>query len=601
MTRPRVFAVALIVALMGLGSAGSAWMVWRRPPPRASASIESAELPPASWSTGYLIVPERPPPPTPISRLEARLTKFARAVERARSGSEPPLAAFGAEALTAEIEHTLGRVGDRAEVSVHVRDLESSRILFDYHGDALLNPASNNKLLTGAVVLDLLGPDYVFETRVLLVGDALYLVGEGDPMIDGDSLRALAREVAERVPIGTLAKIVVDDNAFSPQTFGPGYAPEATDEAYMAPSGALSLAFNTVEITVYAVGRDATTVVIEPPSTDVLVSNNARVGRGRLKVRSVHEGSTERGAGHTRITVEGAIRAGKRGVTFRRRIYDPGLFTGGALAVALAEATQSEALPVELGVVPALTEPAESEDPEVDGEASLPRMLGRSGEGVDIELVAYHRSPPLIDVVSRMLAWSNNFIAEQLVRTLGWRMTGAPGDWDVGREVVRGYWQALGQDPEALVYENGAGLSSIGRITTRGLVELIAIARRTQPRGSSVIDALPIAGTQGTLAGRLRRSGKRVRAKTGTIAGVSGLTGVITSDAGEPRVAFSIITNVRESGRMYADSRRRIEDAIVMAVLGHIDNWEAVRGDIVDLEPLDVFASAEITDDESSL
>jgi D-alanyl-D-alanine carboxypeptidase/D-alanyl-D-alanine-endopeptidase (penicillin-binding protein 4) len=312
-----------------------------------------------------------------------------------------------------------------------------------------------------------------------------------------------------------------------------------------------------------------------------------------LKVRSAHEGSRVRGEGHTRITIDGAIGAGRRGATFRRRIDDPGLFTGGALAVALAEATQSEALPVELGVLPALAEPAEPSDPELDDEASLPRMLGRTGDGVDLQLVAYRQSPQLIDVVGGMLAWSNNFVAEQLVRTLAWRMTGAPGDWDQGREVVRGYWLALGQDPDALVFENGAGLSTTGRITTRGLVELIAIALRTQPRGSSLIDALPIAGTRGTLAGRLRRSGKRVRAKTGTIAGVSGLTGVITNDAGEPRVAFSIITNVREPGSMYADSRRKIEDAIVMAVLGHIDNWEAVRGEFLALEPLDVFGGGE--------
>ena len=99
-----------------------------------------------SWSTGYVIVPESPPPPSPTSRLERRLGAFGRAVERVRAGIEPPRAAFGAEALTAEIERSLVRVSNRAEVSVHVRDLESSRILFDYHGDALLNPASNNKL-----------------------------------------------------------------------------------------------------------------------------------------------------------------------------------------------------------------------------------------------------------------------------------------------------------------------------------------------------------------------------------------------------------------------------------------------------------------------
>lgn len=583
MNRPRVLAVALVVVLMGLGSAWSGWRFWLRSGPQPRASIESSELP-VPWSTGYVIVPERPPPPSPMSRLEQRIGVFTRAVDRARAGIEPPRAAFGAEALTAEIEQALTRVGNRAEVSVHVRDLDSSRILFDYHGDALLNPASNNKLLTGAAALDLLGADYVFETRVLLVGDALYLVGEGDPTIDGDSLRALAREVAERVPIGAVAKIVVDDSAFSATSFGPGYTPQWTDEAYLAPSGALSLAFNTVEVTVAPASKRETVVTIEPPSTHVVVANLARVGGGRLDIRSLREDDV-----HTRITIEGGIAAWRRGVSVRRSITEPGSFVGGALAVALAEATQSEPLPVEFGVLPKLVESSEPDDPELDDPTSLPRMLGRGSDGIDIELVALRRSPPLIEVVASMLTWSNNFTAEQLVRTLGWRMTGAPGDWAEGNEVVREYWAAIGEDPDALIYVNGSGLSRAGRVSTRGLVDLLAVVYRTQARGSSLIDALPVAGIEGTLRGRLRRSGKRVRAKTGTMSGVSGLTGVITSEAGDPQVAFSIIINVTETGRMYADSRRKIEDAIVMAVLGHIDAWEAVRGEMIEyLEPLEV-------------
>jgi D-alanyl-D-alanine carboxypeptidase/D-alanyl-D-alanine-endopeptidase (penicillin-binding protein 4) len=587
MNRPRVLAVALIVASLGLGSAGTAWWWWlgQKPGSARRPAIESSELP-LSWSTGYVIVPETPPPPSPTSRLERRLGAFGRAVERARAGIEPPRAAFGAEALTAEIERSLERVGNRAEVSVHVRDLESSRILFDYHGDALLNPASNNKLLTGAAALDLLGADYVFETRVLLVGDALYLVGEGDPTLDGESLRALAGEVAERVPVGTVAKIVVDDSAFSTNDFAPGYHPEWTDEAWMAPSGALSLGFNSVEVTVEPVGKQATAVTIEPPSTHVIIDNRAAIGRGRLNIRSTIEDDSR-----TRITIEGAIASWRRGVTVRRRVGDPSGFFGGALAAALAEATQSEPLPIEFDRLPPLDRPAEPREPELDDPTDLPRMLGRTPDGVDIELVAVRRSPPLIEVVAGMLAWSNNLIAEQLVRTLGWRVTGAPGDWAEGCEVVREYWRAIGEEPEALIYVNGSGLSGAGRVTTRGLVDLLAVAHRTQPRGTSVIDALPVAGTEGTLRGRLRRSGQRVRAKTGTMSGVSGLTGVITSEAGDPRVAFSIIINVRETGRMYADSRREIEDAIVMAVLGHIDNWEAVRGEMIeDLEPLEVSA-----------
>lgn len=586
--RSRTRVVASLLVLLAAGAAMLTWAIVHRPPVRPLSSIESAE-PITMWVTGYRIVPDRSPEPPPPSPLERRLSSFARAVETAREGLDPPLVAFGAEALTEEIERAITQIDSRAEVSVHVRDLDSSRILFDYQGDLLLNPASNNKLLTGAAALDLLGPDYVFETRVLVVGDALYLVGEGDPTIDGEGLRALAREVAERVSVGELSKIVIDEGAFSTRHFGPGFAPEWTDEGYMAPSGALSLAFNTVEITVYATGPRETAVAIEPPSTNLRVDNRARVGAGRVAIRARADETSGPDSPRTTIVIEGNV-AGRRGTTVRRRILDPGGFTGGALALALADATQSEPLPVERGRAPAPLEVAPASD-EADEAGELPRMLGRSTEGLDVELVALRRSAPLFEIVTSMLAWSNNHIAEQLVRTLDWRLRGSPGDWQGGCEVVRAYWQTIGEDADALVYVNGSGLTQEGRVSTRGLVDMLAVVHRTAPPGSSLVDALPIAGSQGTLRGRLRRSGKRVRAKTGTMTGVSGLTGVITSDAGEPMVAFSIIINVRESSRVMAESRRAIEDRIVMAVLGHIDGWEAVRGELIlDLEPLDVRA-----------
>lgn len=71
-------------------------------------------------------------------------------------------------------------------------------------------------------------------------------------------------------------------------------------------------------------------------------------------------------------------------------------------------------------------------------------------------------------------------------------------------------------------------------------------------------------------------SGKRVRAKTGTLDGVSGLTGVITDEGGEPQLAFSILINVvDESSALYASRRRAIEDRIVVAVLAALDEYEA--------------------------
>jgi D-alanyl-D-alanine carboxypeptidase/D-alanyl-D-alanine-endopeptidase (penicillin-binding protein 4) len=586
--------LALCVAVVGL--LGSAWW-WHRDQQHAPRSESSqtgarADEPIARAWSGFLLIPDAPPPPTAEEQLEARLAAFARHVERVRARVDPPLVAFGAESLREEIEQVIARVDDRAQVSVHIRDLDSGRVLFDYYGDTLLNPASNHKLLTTSAALDLLGPDYEFQTRVLLVGQSLYLVGEGDPTIDAEALAQLAQAVAERIPAGSVTEIVVDDSAFSPQVFGPGYAEDGWGASYMAPSGALSVNFNTVEITVYRNGGRAPVVRVEPESTHVVVENRAKLGRStHLDLRSYRdapvgpdESEPPREQTLTRVVVEGSLAKTSRGYKVRRRVVDPGMFTGGAFARMLAGFSQSEPLPVRTGVAPRVD--AEVRD---DEHTELPRIAGHDAQGQDVLLVANRHSPPLIEIVGGLLTYSNNFMAEQILRTLGWRMTGDPGDWDNGSAVIRGYWAALGNDPNALVFENGSGLSAVGRITTAGLVDLMAVAARTQEAGASLFDALPVAGAQGTVRTRLRRSGKRVRAKTGTLDGVSGLTGVITSEDGLPQVAFSILINVRETDRMAAASRRHTEDKIVMAVLEHIDGWEAIRGTLIlDLPELSV-------------
>jgi D-alanyl-D-alanine carboxypeptidase/D-alanyl-D-alanine-endopeptidase (penicillin-binding protein 4) len=580
--RTRAWVLAGLIALLVGGAATLAWLLAHPHVPGTLALHEASDAGEDHLRfAGYHVVPERARAPSPPSPLELRLRSFAEAVEQARARLDPPLVAFGAEALTEEIERVIAQVDSKAEVSVHVRDLDSSRILFDYQGDLLLNPASNTKLLTGAAALDLLGPDFTYETAVLRVGRRLYLVGSGDPTIDGDRLRTLARSVARVVELADIDAIVFDESAFSPRSFGPGFAPEWTDEGYMAPSGALSLAFNTVEITAYAIGTKDIGVALEPPSTNLRVER-VEPQRRRLVIRALADPLRPPDQPGTLIRVEGG--AGVRVATTRRRVLAPGPFAAGAFAAALAERSGRDALPVEPGVAPLRL-------PAALGEGELPRTLGTTREGEAVELVGLLRSPPLLDIVATMLAWSNNHIAEQLVRTLAARMTGKPGDWQDGCEVVRSYWQTIGEEPEQLVYVNGSGLTHDGRVSTRGLVDMLTVVHHAQTPGESLIDVLPVAGSQGTLRGRLRRSGKRVRAKTGTMTGVSGLTGVITSDEGEPIVAFSIIINVRGTTRMAAERRRTIEDRIVMAVLGHIDGWEAVRGELIlDLEPLDVRA-----------
>jgi D-alanyl-D-alanine carboxypeptidase/D-alanyl-D-alanine-endopeptidase (penicillin-binding protein 4) len=532
-----------IIAVAVIGSLGLSASSPERREDALEAELAAAVRP----SQIYEVLPEERTV-SAQTMLERRLAALAAAVEAGRAGGVGTgvLVEFDVEGLAATIDAELAQYVD-AQLSVHVRDLATQQVLFDWFGDAPLNPASNQKLLTSSAALDLLGTDYTFATEVAQRDKVLYLRGEGDPTLSLDDLNAIAGIVGEKIEVGAFERLVIDDSAFSAERFGPGYSKEGVGLPWDAPSGALSLDFNTIEIAVFPVkGEPQPMVVVDVPGDHIQIVNKARTGRrGRIDVRTYEKGDK------TIVEVSGRVSKRARVQRVRRRVVDPGMFTGSAFAAVLAQHTASQPLPVERGVMP-----------------------------LDAETILVNDSAPLVEVLDSGLAYSNNVVAEQVLRTMAWRMTGAPGDWSAGQEILQGYWSALGNDPQALVVENAAGLSRTGRATTAGLVDLISVAYRTTGGAHSLIDALPVAGEPGTLQSRLRMSGKRVRAKTGTLHDVSGLTGVIASESGVPQVAFSILINTQERSRLAASRRRDIEDRIVTAVLLALDDFEARRSGI---------------------
>ncbi|MBC8074417.1 MAG: D-alanyl-D-alanine carboxypeptidase/D-alanyl-D-alanine-endopeptidase [Deltaproteobacteria bacterium] len=487
------------------------------------------------------IIPLREREPTAAELLEQRLAALAADVEeRKRTRAPAGLVEFDVEGLSAELATILAGVGDAAQFSIHIRDLRTGHVLFDDFGDTPLNPASNQKLLTSAAALELLGADYTFVTRVLRDDTRLFLVGEGDPQLGVDDLRVLAGEVVASSDVTSFAELVVDDSAFSHDRLAPGYDRGGPGPAYEAESSALSVGYNFVTIT--AAAQAGQVVVTTLPSTRaIVIDNRARIGsRRKLTVRTLDRG------GDTVVEVRGTLNKRGPAHVVNLRIHDPARVAGSLFTEALAELSASQPLRIARGVAP---ETAEE--------------------------LAQHESVTLLEILDLGLAYSNNFIAEQVLRTLAWRMTGEPGDWAAGQDILLGYWSALGNDPDRVVVENGSGLSRNGRLTTEGLVDLIAMATRGADPGRGLIDALPVAGEEGTLRSRLRLSGKRVRAKTGTLFDVSGLTGVITAEDGTPVVAFSILINAIDVQKLDAPVRRAIEDRIVTATLSALDDYEA--------------------------
>jgi D-alanyl-D-alanine carboxypeptidase/D-alanyl-D-alanine-endopeptidase (penicillin-binding protein 4) len=168
------------------------------------------------------------------------------------------------------------------------------------------------------------------------------------------------------------------------------------------------------------------------------------------------------------------------------------------------------------------------------------------------------------EIVARMLAPSQNWIAEQLLKTLGAEF-GAEGSWRGGLAVERSYLiDVVRIDSGAVNLRDASGLSAQNLLTPAATVALLAHAR-SQPWGAAYRAGLPTPGTPGTLSGRLRSLEGRVAAKTGTISNVNSLSGYLTADGGRELI-FGVFTN--GSGLPSALVRSAI-DSVVVAVARH--------------------------------
>jgi D-alanyl-D-alanine carboxypeptidase/D-alanyl-D-alanine-endopeptidase (penicillin-binding protein 4) len=157
-------------------------------------------------------------------------------------------------------------------------------------------------------------------------------------------------------------------------------------------------------------------------------------------------------------------------------------------------------------------------------------------------VLAIHTSPPLLDVLEVVNRKSQNFMAEQVLRTVG-RMVTGDGSVEGGTAALRRFGaEQLGLDSTSLAAFDGSGLSPLNRATAAGTVKLLSWAA-SSVFWQAYLGTLPEAGSPTGLRRMYRTAAQgRLWAKTGTIRQVSALSGYVMSAGGE-WLAFSILNN----------------------------------------------------------
>jgi D-alanyl-D-alanine carboxypeptidase/D-alanyl-D-alanine-endopeptidase (penicillin-binding protein 4) len=183
----------------------------------------------------------------------------------------------------------------------------------------------------------------------------------------------------------------------------------------------------------------------------------------------------------------------------------------------------------------------------------------RSTAPSDASVIASVSSPPMSALVRLTNKDSDNFFAETLLKDIGRDASGV-GTTSAGVAAVRSFASSLGARVSLI---DGSGLDHGDRAAPRDVVRLL-MAERSRPEFDALYESLPIAGVDGTIHDRMRSgpAKRNCRAKTGSLIGVSALSGYCTTRSGN-EVAFSFLMNGLSTS--YA---RRIQDRMAQAIAG---------------------------------
>ncbi len=436
------------------------------------------------------------------------------------------------ETIQTKIKQFLRRPGVRsAQWGIQILDPATSEVLVEVNPDKTFLPASVLKVITTSTALEKLGPDFKYRTGVYTNGKVepdgtvsgdLVLVGRGDPnLMDpyGElSEKPALLELAEELKNSGISKIegdVIGDDSYL-NLGSKGWTANDLRSLYGAPVNALSINNNVVWVhaspTKY---RRPVAIDLEPRTTSFHIRNlgitGSRRARLTLNARLIRGTNT--------IVVSGILpstRTHSQYVILEKPAE--------ATAAMFKDELQRKGIEVR-GRVYAIH----------DGDASRETQQ-------DWTLLAEHQSPPLIRALEIINKRSQNLHAEMLLRTLGAEFKGEGTD-EAGLQVVKEFLVEAGIDSEKIKLNDGCGLSRENLITPRFQTSLLQFLS-TRPYFNLFLNTLAISGTDGTLRNRLSATQVRgsIHAKTGTLNGVTTLSGYITTRSGR-NLVFSIFAN----------------------------------------------------------
>jgi len=407
--------------------------------------------------------------------------------------------------------------------AVLVYDLTAGEYLYNRYEKMLLHPASNMKVLTSSAGLVFLTPEYTFKTKLAYTGQTinktlycdLYIVGGMDPdftSIDLDTIvNGFISTGVKEISGSLFGDVSIMDSLF----WGQGWMWDddpSTDAPYMT---ALNINDNAVEIILNAgkTGNPAN-ISTEPKSSFFEIKNNSTtVSNPKEEDISISRDWINR---TNKILINGSISADRKGSRFKVNVYNPKLYFLNLLREKLTDNGIKISGTIKFDTLP-----------------DFGKVISTIYRRYDSVIVNLNKT-------------SDNLSAEMTLRAMGEKIFGAPADAQKGLRLIDSLISLSGLEPSVYRLVDGSGVSHYNLVSAELLVSILKYIYFKQPELFEILyNSFPIAGVDGTLRSRMKGSPAQnnVHAKTGTLSGVSALSGYIKTDNGNMLTFSMLIQN----------------------------------------------------------
>ncbi len=401
----------------------------------------------------------------------------------------------------------------RSRWGILVETLSTQKNLYSLESDKYFIPASTFKLLTTAAALYKFGSSWQIKTSIYRKNNTYTIVGRGDPSLSTQDLDNLARQLREK-GITKIPNLVFNHSYFQTPYIPPTWEWQDINFSYAVGVNNFTLNENTVnlELLPQQLGQE-----LQFDWSDDLAGSQWQIKNETItaEVGKPYNISINRIFGKPILEIKGELAIDSGLDTWEIAVLDPLKYFQDSFRVLL----------LNQGIY-------------TINEINTNNIIIETNLGDEIAVIKSDSLTNLINITNQE---SNNLFAESLIQILK-----AELKTETGPEALTQVLTELGVNPEGYKLADGSGLSRHNLITPSALVETLKLMAQI-PEADIYQNSLPLGGVSGTLKRRFLNIPEQgiVRAKTGTLTGVSALSGYLYGPHYEPLV-FSIIVNQSE-------------------------------------------------------